>query len=72
MSRSTLRQLDDRHHSMACDIARKQLDQINYMINPNDIGWMFLDEIIDKNAGRSKKVFYRLMRLAYEKQTLPV
>ena len=68
MPSSTLEQLDDRHHAMAAAQTKKELEQFNWQINPNDIGWMFLYPRIEKNMGRSARVFYRLQNL--ERQRL--
>lgn len=66
MPSTTLEQLNDIHHDTAADIVRKQLEQINFRINPNDIGWLYMDEVVDKNAGRSKNVFNRLVGMKYK------
>lgn len=60
---STLEQLYDRHHEMAADQCKKQLEQINWNINPNDIGWLFLYPRMERNMGHSARVFYRLKNL---------
>lgn len=42
MRTTTLTQLDDRHIDMAAAQTKKDLEQINWKVNPNDIGWLFL------------------------------
>jgi hypothetical protein len=63
---STLAQLDERQLAMAVAVSKKDLNQINWQINPNDVFWMFWQPIIDKNMGRSGRVFNRLHRLNIE------
>lgn len=67
MAITTLDQLDDRHHAMAAHQCKKEIEQINWQINPNDIGWMFWYPRIEKNLGRSGRVFYRLLNLKRKK-----
>jgi hypothetical protein len=62
---STLEELDERHTEMASAQSKKDLEQINWQINPNDIPWMLWDPRINKSLGRSKRVFYRLSCLRY-------
>tara|TARA_Y100001936_G_C15935337_1_gene591690 strand:+ start:120 stop:314 length:195 start_codon:yes stop_codon:yes gene_type:complete len=60
---TTLQQLDDAHENQAAAIVRKQLDNMHWKINPNDIGWMFHYPQVDTQLGRSKRVFYQLLQL---------
>jgi hypothetical protein len=62
---STLQALDDRHTEMAAVQSKKDLEQINWQINPNDVPWMFWGPRINKSLGRSKRVFNRLACLKY-------
>ncbi len=63
MPGSTLSQLDDRHHDMAAAQSKPELENIRWAVNPNDIGWMFWEPKMEKNLGRSGKVFWKLANL---------
>ena len=60
---TTLRQLEDAHDTEAAAKVTKTLNNIKWRINPNDILWAFHLPQVDKQLGRSKRVFDRLTAL---------
>lgn len=59
---TTLRQLEKRHDNNAANIVAKQLNNIG-QVNPNDIIHFFHDPQLEKQLGRSKRVFLHLTNL---------
>ena len=55
-----LNDLYERHENMAVAQSKKDLEQINYQVNPNDVPWMFWEPRMKKSLGRSAKVFWQL------------
>ncbi|MCF6442063.1 hypothetical protein L1077_21780 [Pseudoalteromonas luteoviolacea] len=60
---TTLEQLKNRHGIQAAAIVTKQLNNINWKINPNDVGWLYHYPQIAKQPGRSARVYHRLNNL---------
>ncbi|GAB1077498.1 MAG: hypothetical protein SAqTSB_36350 [Shewanella algae] len=56
-------ELESRHSDMAIAQSKKELANIRWRVNPNDIPWMFWEPHIEKNLGRSARVYSRLIRL---------
>ncbi len=63
---TTLKQLEDAHDKQASKIISRLLANYNWQINPNDICWMFHDPQVEKQLGRSKRVFNKLISLKYK------
>ncbi len=59
---TTLEQLIKRHDKATASIVTKRLNNIG-QINPNDIIWLLHDPQLNKQLGRSKRVFLRLTHL---------
>lgn len=64
MANTRLSALVDAHEAQAAKIVTPQIDQINWKINPNDIGWLFHFPQLDKQLGRSKRVYWKLVHLS--------
>lgn len=64
MAITRLEALVDAQEKQAAKIVTPQIDQINWQINPNDIGWLFHFPQLDKQLGRSKRVYWRLVNLS--------
>jgi hypothetical protein len=60
---STLQQLEDAHNAEAAAKVTKTLNCLKWQVNPNDVLWMYHEPQIDKQLGRSKRVFHRLSAL---------
>lgn len=63
---TTLKQLEETHDKQASKVISRLLDNYKWQINPNDICWMFHDPQVEKQLGRSKRVFNRLINLAWK------
>lgn len=64
MAITRLKELVDAQEKQAAKIVTPQIDQINWQINPNDIGWIFHYPQLDKQLGRSKRIYWRLVNLS--------
>jgi len=64
MAITRLKQLVDAQEKQAAKIVTPQIDQFNWQINPNDVGWMFHYPQLDKQLGRSKRIYWRLVNLS--------
>jgi hypothetical protein len=60
---STLKELEERHDKQASAIVTKTLDNDHWRINANDVCWVYHDPQVNKQLGRSKRVFNRLIEL---------
>lgn len=64
MAVTRLKELVDAQEMQAAKIVTPQIDQFNWEINPNDIGWLFHFPQLDKQLGRSKRVYWKLVKLS--------
>lgn len=64
MAITRLKELVDAQEKQAANIVTPQIDQINWEINPNDVGWVFHFPQLDKQLGRSKRIYWRLVNLS--------
>lgn len=60
---STLQQLENAHDTEAAARVNKTLNCLKWRVNPNDVIWMYHDPQVNKQLGRSKRVFQRLTSL---------
>lgn len=60
---TTLQELENEHEKQAAAICKKQLSNEHYQVNPNDVWWMYLEPQVEKQLGRSSRVYNRLIRL---------
>lgn len=60
---ATLKQIEAAHDTEAAAKVTKTLNNIKWRVNANDVGWMYHYPQIDKQLGRSKRVFNRLSAL---------
>lgn len=64
MSRSTtLSQLSERHDHLAAAQSKRLIQQTRHAFNQRDIPWLFWDQYVARNLGRSARVFYRLVQI---------
>lgn len=63
---STLKELEDRHDTQAVAIVTKTLNNEHWRVNGNDVGWMYHWPQIEKQLGRSKRVYNRLINIEYQ------
>ncbi|MAA93748.1 MAG: hypothetical protein CML22_07215 [Rheinheimera sp.] len=63
MAITRLQALVDAQENQAAKIVTPQIDQINWQVNPNDIGWLFHYPQLDKQLGRSRRVYWKLVNL---------
>jgi len=64
MAITRLKDLVDAQEKQAAKIVTPQIDQFNWEINPNDIGWLFHFPQLDKQLGRSRRVYWELVKLS--------
>lgn len=64
MAKTNLSTLVDAHEKQSAAITTKQLDCEKWRVNPNDIGWLYLWPQVDRQLGRSKRVYHRLTDLS--------
>ena len=63
MAITRLQALVDAQENQAAKIVTPQIDQINWQVNPNDIGWLFHYPQLDKQLGRSRRAYWKLVNL---------
>ena len=63
MAITRLQALVDAQENQAAKIVTPQIDQINWQVNPNDIGWLFHYPQLDKQLGRSRRGYWKLVNL---------
>lgn len=69
MQKTRFRDLVYAQERQAANIVRSQISQINWGVNPNDIYlndiyWVYNQPQIEKQLGRSGKVYWRLVQLS--------
>ena len=64
MAITRLKDLVDAQEMQAAKIVTPQIDQINWQINLNDVGWIFHYPQLDKQLGRSKRIYWKLVNLS--------
>lgn len=64
MSRTRLSDLVDAQERQAANIVRPQIEHINWKVNPNDVYWVYNMPQLEKQLGRSRKVYWRLVQLS--------
>jgi hypothetical protein len=62
MAVTSLEKLMKAHEDQAFKVVKKQLNCQHWQVNLNDVYWIYIDPQIDKQLGRSKRVFHALMK----------
>jgi hypothetical protein len=65
---TTLKELEKRHDEAASAKVRRLLNNYHWQVNANDVLWMYHEPEVEKQLGRSARVYNRLMNLEYEKE----
>lgn len=60
---TTLKELTDIHEDEAARKVTKLLNNYHWKINANDVLWMYHEPEVQKQLGRSKRIYNRLMAL---------
>lgn len=63
MAKTNLDTLVERHDEQAKAFVRKQLQNARFAVNPNDSFWLYHLPQVEKQLGRSKRVFQKLTAL---------